>query len=253
LASSKSDLVDRFDNIAAITKLLKKTLPTTALQRLSILLYNLNGICPKEGELEILGISPTVRKRIIDTLKNLEKESRLQLAFSLWYASLQESTTKVEICWTGPSPEGNLRLTEQVMEQLIINAKKEIIIVGYSTTIYAGRVLTRLEERSEDGVDITLILDETKDKNKFMDWVSTLKGPISVFSFPHKSKEDYTKLHAKCVLVDGLSGILGSANLTSGGMRGNIEIGAYLADEVLIGELIKTLKGLKKFLDPVPI
>ncbi len=135
----------------------------------------------------------------------------------------------VEILATGQELiEGGTRAFEPVIEETIKGAKKEVQVLAYVFTPHAGRILDLLENVSERGIAVTLVLNSIGSQDKS---VRLQLGRIA--KFQHVRIYDFAgkegkQLHAKVIVADRNRALVGSANLSWGGMFGNYEVGVFL-------------------------
>ena len=132
---------------------------------------------------------------------------------------------------------------------LIKGAKDEIQVLAYILTPQASAFIAGLERAAARGVKITLIVNDLASLDE------DIKRRLLELSsaFPHVRVVDFggatgARLHAKAVVVDRSKAVVGSANLSYGGMVANYEIGALIEGEEAwnLGELIDLLVQLRK-------
>lgn len=156
----------------------------------------------------------------------------------------------VEILATGPAfvKEG-VRAIEPVVEGMIQNAGQEIQIVAFTLTEGARRLIGLLEEAAKKERKITVIVNRLSLKT------STIQGSLSKLAknYPNTAIIDFTDpqdfdLHAKIVVVDRDTAVVGSANFSWSGMYGNYEIGVMLRGQRVwkIADIVDILAGMGK-------
>jgi phosphatidylserine/phosphatidylglycerophosphate/cardiolipin synthase-like enzyme len=139
----------------------------------------------------------------------------------------------IEILATGPELiASGVRGTDPVVEELIRKAKSEIQMIAYRFTERASHILDILEEALERGVKVVLIV------NHFESQDETIRARLLELSrkFDHAEIVDFrdprgAPLHAKLLLADRKRAVVGSANLSWGGMFSNYEIGLLMEGE----------------------
>jgi Arc/MetJ family transcription regulator len=150
---------------------------------------------------------------------------------------------KVQICWTGPDAEGPLVTPNAVaIEQLLMECRDtgEILLVGYSFAVPAGSVMEDvielLVDASKRHAKIQVVLhkdDEAKNKAELLkNWDVFARKP-QVYTWDPPADHPYTKLHAKCLVVDRLQMLVTSANFTFHGLESNIELGLLVRNQPL--------------------
>ncbi|MFN3202784.1 MAG: phospholipase D-like domain-containing protein [Bradymonadia bacterium] len=173
-------------------------------------------------------------RQVLDSLK-LSMKSELLPAFrgaraaAEHYASTRETPSMV---WTGMSGiRVPMRITSQVVDELIGTARRSILLVGYSLTKAAGcwEQLASLPH----SVDINIIGHDLEgrespknEKLKYLRGVfrESLER-LHLYTYPPK---DMAKLHAKLLISDRQRGLVTSANFTHLGMSRNIEVGVTI-------------------------
>jgi len=130
----------------------------------------------------------------------------------------------VEIVVTGPdSPAAPVRLTSEVVRQLIDSASKRVTMVSFAA--YRIRsVIAALDAAVRRGVHVSMVLESSE----------MLEGgggalaysSYRIYEWPVDRREPPdAKLHAKAVIVDSRDVLLTSANMTSAAYDRNIELG----------------------------
>lgn len=168
----------------------------------------------------------------------------LNSALSCYRLAVERSHT-VDTVWTGPEVVGSMtRRTEAVVNEIIAEAKQELLIVGYwlvTSTIQVQELIESLIEKAREGVAVRFIFDPAereKNADNFKalndSWPSNLAGaPRKIFTWSQevgkivsKSGVEYDrKLHAKVIVADRHDALVTSANLTHAGLLQNLEMG----------------------------
>ena len=168
-----------------------------------------------------------------------------------------ERSHRVDTVWTGPEVVGSMtRRTEAVVNEIIAEAKSEILIVGYwlvTSTVHMQELIESLIAKARAGVKIRFVFDPSE-KSQGLDNFSALnsKWPADmkaaqreVFSWckamekvsSNKGLMFDRKLHAKVIVADRHDALVTSANLTQAGMLQNLEMGfrveGYMASAVV--------------------
>ena len=143
---------------------------------------------------------------------------------------------EIEIAWTGPEAAGPLvRSTSVVMEDMLEGVRDagEVLLVGYALTVSPGSFMERVVEllvkaaRRHAALSVVLHSDDnetTNLENLFALWDVFVKKP-KVYTWRPPPDHPYTKLHAKCLVVDRLDALVTSANFTFHGLESNLELG----------------------------
>ena len=142
----------------------------------------------------------------------------------------------IEIAWTGPSAAGPLvRSTSVVLEDMLEGVRDagEVLLVGYALTVESGsqmeRVIELLVEAARRRATLIIILHSDEEETTNLDnllslWDDFVKKP-KVYTWRPPEDHPYTKLHAKCLVVDRLDALVTSANFTFHGLESNLELG----------------------------
>ena len=131
----------------------------------------------------------------------------------------------VNVVCTGPdSPQAPVRLTSQVVLQLIASATTRITISSFSSYKITA-VMAALEAAITRGVQVDLILESQS--NLKSGGAETFKGH-RVFVWPHEMRPPNANMHAKGVIIDSRDVLLTSANLSNAAFDRNLELGALI-------------------------
>ena len=150
---------------------------------------------------------------------------------------------KVEICWTGPDAEGPLVTPNAAaVKELLASCSDTgtILLVGYSLTVGKGSFMEQVRDLLVDAsrrhakVQIVLHRDEEGRNHQELlrDWDVFARKP-EIYTWNPPADHPYTKLHAKCLVVDRLQMLVTSANFTFHGLESNIELGLLVRSQPL--------------------
>lgn len=129
---------------------------------------------------------------------------------------------QIDVVCTGPTTMSTpVRLTSEVICQLIDEATSSVLIVSYSAQ-KVERVIEALDRAIGRGVKVAMVLEspETFD--------AAGPGPYTgyqVYRWPLERRPPGARLHAKVVAVDGRTALLTSANLTPTAQDRSLELG----------------------------
>ncbi len=157
--------------------------------------------------------------------------------------SVARTVDTVSVVWTGPVQfSAPTRSTLSLTREMILAAKNRVTIVGYRVTQGARPVFEALGAAYRRGVGVRLILDSASEQMKVLQQLWPVKKHLpEIFD-----KKTEGTLHAKVVVVDGLDMLVTSANLTTHGLRSNIEIGVRVQGptasqvDALLNKLVRT-------------
>lgn len=153
-------------------------------------------------------------------------------------AQRERAEESVEIVWTGPqTPEVPLRLTREVLIDVIRAAQRSLIVVSFAA--YKVEVVVReLAEAAARGVDIRLILEMaeasggTLRATEASDAFTKLRDKASFYAWPTEKRpvleHGRAALHAKCAIADDHTAFVTSANLTGHAISENMELGLLI-------------------------
>lgn len=126
------------------------------------------------------------------------------------------------LAWMG----AGIRSIETALDEMLRSAQDEVLITAYSIGNASDRILGRLEGVLTRGVQIRMIVNRLSAQPT--DVVDALKSLQSAFPHCHlysfESTEKMTDLHAKTVVVDRKTALVGSANISYRGWTTNHEL-----------------------------
>lgn len=143
---------------------------------------------------------------------------------------------EIEIAWTGPAAAGPLvRSTSIVLEEMLEGVREagEVLLVGYALTVEPGtrmeRMVDLLMASARRRATLSIVLQSEEDEttnfqNLLRSWDVFVKKP-KVYTWRPPPDHPFTKLHAKCLVVDRLDALVTSANFTFHGLESNLELG----------------------------
>jgi phosphatidylserine/phosphatidylglycerophosphate/cardiolipin synthase-like enzyme len=156
--------------------------------------------------------------------------------------------------WTGPQSEAlHKRLTLAVLADLIDEAQHEILLVSYAT-VPSNDVRSALDAAASRGVEITMLLERNIDNPQF----NGLAEPFPHVAarrlcWPSAVRPSGASMHAKLLIVDRGTALVGSANLTGFGLERNLECGLLVRGGPvprLLAEHVLSAQGLEEAAQP---
>ena len=159
----------------------------------------------------------------------------LALAVAATSVGRQRRAQTLELVWTGPASGQPLRRTAQVLQGMIDDAQRELLIVAFA--VYdipeIGAALRRAAQR---GVTIRLVIESPQaSAGKIAYDGLAAVGPAvathaAVYHWPRDQRATdeqgrHGALHAKCAVADGQTLLISSANLTRYALDLNMELG----------------------------
>jgi phosphatidylserine/phosphatidylglycerophosphate/cardiolipin synthase-like enzyme len=240
-----------------VCETLRNLLPTTSAD------YVLKCMPPtNNADLSFLFVD-TVRKA--STLMSWEALSwTLESSFIAYNRQITEQ--HIEFLWAGLSPVAKIsaRRIDQVLYDLIANAKHEILLMTFAAA-KIERLVNELIKAKQRGVHIRLILEFAQSSEGQLSYDALKAFPQSfiseseVFYWPvEKRHRNHAgrpgKLHAKLAIVDDTA-LISSANLTDDAFNRNLEIGVMIKnteflittntyiESLISGEILSRLKN----------
>ncbi|WP_219256697.1 DISARM system phospholipase D-like protein DrmC [Agrobacterium sp. S7/73] len=140
----------------------------------------------------------------------------------------------VELVWTGPTtPFVATRRTEQVLLDLIRQAKRELFVVSF-VAYDVPSVIAAINDAIDRGVDTRILVEAslTQGGSLLVDPVATMRKAVPSARLyvwtdrPHPFTNG--RVHAKVAVADGAIAFLTSANLTGHALEKNMEAGVLL-------------------------
>jgi Phosphatidylserine/phosphatidylglycerophosphate/cardiolipin synthases and related enzymes len=127
---------------------------------------------------------------------------------------------------------GGVRAIAPVLEDLISEASTEVQAIAYLIAPSAAPLINLIEKAAKRGVAVTLVVNRLANQNQRVQ----MKLRSLARDVPHFQVHDFNlpdqEIHAKVVVADRKRAVVGSANLSWGGMYGNYEIGLLVGGEV---------------------
>ena len=161
--------------------------------------------------------------------------------------SVLADASAIELVTSGPDVAGMTRDTGVVLRELFAGAEQRVLVVGFA--VHQGReIFAALADRMRHRPDLAVRLcldirrapgDTTKSDallRRFAERFIRQEWPgprlPDLFYDPRSLAEGEAhraSLHAKCVVVDGVRALIGSANLTEAAQLRNIEVGIVVS------------------------
>jgi cardiolipin synthase A/B len=135
----------------------------------------------------------------------------------------------LDIVWTGPESKiDTARLTAPSVVGLINEAQGELLLVSYATHD-EPRITDALHAAARRRVDITLVLERHTDNPSYTATSGAFPGLTARrWVWPRQARPAGAALHAKVIVIDAHTALIGSANLTGRAMAHNLECGVII-------------------------
>jgi cardiolipin synthase len=152
-------------------------------------------------------------------------------------AEREREEQSIEIVWTGPqTPEVPLRLTREVLIDVIRAAQRSLIVVSFAA--YKVEVVVQeLAKAVERSVDVRLILESDQAGGGTLTFgasgaFAALRRAVSFYVWPTEKRPVLERgraaLHAKAAIADDHTAFVTSANLTGHAIAENMELGLLI-------------------------
>lgn len=160
-----------------------------------------------------------------------------------------ENQAVITPVWTGPaSATRHGRLTLAALSDLIAEAEQEIVLVSYAT-LPSAKIRGALLEATARGVALTLLFERPSDNPAFRGHDNPLPDLAATrLHWPAAAREHHASMHAKLLVVDRHTALVGSANLTDHGLERNLECGLLIRGgriPAMLVEHLLTAEGLR--------
>jgi phosphatidylserine/phosphatidylglycerophosphate/cardiolipin synthase-like enzyme len=149
----------------------------------------------------------------------------------------------VDVVVTGPdSPAAPVRLTSEVVRQLIGSATSRVMLVSYAAYRMPS-VIAALDDAAARGVRVDLILESPEHLEG--GGGAAAYARYRTYQWPPEERDPPTaKLHAKAVIADGRDVLLTSANMTNAAYDKNIELGVLCRGGLIAGRVQRHFDAL---------
>lgn len=219
------------DDLITLAARLAERLPDDGLRALATAVQ---GGAPAVRELKNRAGSATVRAACDDLARALDHGADGAylagcLAGANRAAALIRHQTAIDVVWTGPESDVHTsRLTGSVVIQLIDEAQVEILLVSYAT-VPPPALTAALQRAVARDVQVTVLLERPQDNPHFTGSSNAFDAlDVRRYSWPAGQRPSGASLHAKLLVVDRRTALVGSANLTGHAMERNLECGVLL-------------------------
>jgi phosphatidylserine/phosphatidylglycerophosphate/cardiolipin synthase-like enzyme len=153
---------------------------------------------------------------------------------------------KISVAVTGLAWMGNgIRSINSVLEEALEKAKEEVQIIAYQITEGSGEFLDLMSFCLQRGLRVSLVINRLYEQpvtvRKRLIKLASQFSHFKIFDFCPESKE---ALHAKVIVIDRTTAIVGSSNITRNGLILNHELGIVIEGPTAnkISGLIDTLE-----------
>ena len=158
---------------------------------------------------------------------------------------------RADLVATLPTTDASVLATVDVVRTLLEGARRSLLVIGYA--IGDNMLRTILFRRGLDGIAVTVIGDRDNGgaRELLKDWPAGAR-PLKALENVEPAIPAATCLHAKVIVADETTALVGSANFTAGGMRYNIELGVRVSGAVPVA-ILRTVTRLESEGRLVPV
>lgn len=172
------------------------------------------------------------------------KEEQVISIIELVGNALLEKREKISLVATVPLAFSlKTKRIQNVAEELIRNAKKSILLTGYSVSGFISKIIDLLIEKSKKGVLVKIFFNDLKSQSSVKKILEYRSKFLQVYDYTNR-EDKMAALHAKIIVVDKKETLISSANLSYHGMSGNIEIGTCISSEKIAMQIEELFKDL---------
>lgn len=159
---------------------------------------------------------------------------------------IHPDSDSIELVITAPETfRIKTKKTRDVVEKLIKNAEKSVVMTGYSISDYFTGMLDTIIAKSQQGVYVRFYVNDIeKSRASLVKMLAYRSKYLQFFEYEKNSDDKMAASHAKILTIDSDKSLVSSANLSYHGLSGNIEMGFLVrsADKAKqIEELLKEL------------
>lgn len=163
-------------------------------------------------------------KKMFPNCSDEEIKDIMALCFEMYNLKHKE---KIDLVITAPETfKIKAKKTRDVVEQLIRDAEKSIILTGYSVSDYFSGMLDTVITKSQQGIYVRFYVNDIEKSKEALDRMLAYQSRYLQFFEYEKNKDDkMAASHAKILTVDSNKALVSSANLSYHGLSGNVEMG----------------------------
>lgn len=169
-------------------------------------------------------------RSIKERYPSLSDKEALEILKMISSVAKRDSDKAELVATTPPSFSIKTKTTKSVVSSMIQDAKKSILITGYSLSGYFSEMTDCIIRKSQEGVLVKFYVNDI-DSQICFDKISRYKSKfLRLYNYP-KQEDVMAALHAKVISVDKRDNLITSANLSYHGHEGNIELGSHIISE----------------------
>lgn len=227
--------------LAAIRNAALAMAPSQAMRLAAVIAAHETPSTRARGEGLAVAPVPVFRHLAVAVLEAWEAESAVPgpivaaaLSGAVETADAVRAAQSLDVVWTGPaSAEVPVRLTREVLLELIAGATSSLILVSYAA-YKVPDVIAALGSAAQRGVDVRLVLESSEGSGGRLSYDASdafreLVGEVRFYEWAADRRADSRRssgtMHAKAVVADEQVAFVTSANLTGSAIEANMELG----------------------------
>lgn len=159
---------------------------------------------------------------------SLTMDECCQISESIKAALTNDTKDKVSLAVTAPPSFGiDAKPTMTVVQSMLAEANKSILITGYSLSSYFSELLDTIINKSQRGVFVKFFINNIEEQKNVEKLLRYRGHFLKIYNYCNDN-DKRSALHAKVISVDMTKTLITSANLSYHGQQGNIELGTVI-------------------------
>lgn len=159
-------------------------------------------------------------------------------------SAARRATSEIEVVWSGPTPHAAMgRTTWGVLNEVVESAKEYVYAATYSAGVNSP-ALVALKSAIDRGIEVTCLLDI---HHRGEDSAKIIMVALNGARFLAINKDDQQSpamMHAKYIVVDGVSTFLTSANFSNIAVDKSLEVGLLVSNAFIASQFKKRIDDL---------
>ena len=193
-------------------------------------------VLPKEKQTQI--------RNLLSEIANSIDKKIIGIALEAMSFAAVRATSEIEVVWSGPTPHAAMgRTTWGVLNEVVESAREFIYAATYSAGVNSP-ALVALKSALGRGIEITCLLDihhRGDDSAKIV--MAELKG-ARFLALSKNDQQSAAMMHAKYIVVDGISTFLTSANFSNIAVDKSLEVGLLVNNAFIAGQFKRRIDDL---------
>jgi len=191
---------------------------------------------PKDKQIQI--------RNLLNEIANSVDKKIIGIALEAMSFAALRATSEIEVVWSGPTPHAAMgRTTWGVLNEVVESAREFIYAATYSAGVNSP-ALVALKSALGRGIEITCLLDihhRGDDSAKIV--MSELEG-ARFLALTKNDQQSAAMMHAKYIVVDGISTFLTSANFSNIAVDKSLEVGLLVNNAFIASQFKRRIDDL---------